>query len=997
MLTTEQFFQQVLPAGGLKILAELVPIPNKPVSGWRYTTYESIADMAAAALKLDAAGRTVYHACNGFGDWHPHLKKPGKLQIRDQGNVIACRSLYDDIDVGKPGSYSTRKEAGTAIKAFCVATGLPVPTIVCSGAGLHLYWPFTEDSTPDTWQRLANKKRVVTTHFGLKIDTSCDTDVARVLRPVGTTWRKTESRTVTCKYAGTPTPADTIESRLDAYITVHNLTAPTVSTAIPDWMKGTPGNLADIAVEYPPTHMAVIAEHCAQVRAFSRTGGESEPLWHAMAGIARHCVDGEQAYHTWSAFYDDYTPQETQEKLDNWGAGPTTCEKLKSINPDGCIGCKQTCKSPVALGLRIEDIAPKSLVVAVDLPPGESGDPATETFALPDLWPAGFTYDTKSELLIGGKRNSEGTVERVSVASPLFYVVDSIRTEDGTSALIIEVLIRGRKSRFELPTKYTAEPRTLKQQLAAYRIATMNEQLLHSYVQQQLIANRQRSDEINTYTQLGWQRDGEAFLIGTKLITAEDEVTVRVGKAINADLARVGTCKGDVQTWVRGVDAIYNRENAEPYQLAICLAFGGIFGPLMPSAQWKGIPYALTSDTSGLGKSTVCKVGLNIYCQSDSTMIVDSTAKGMLGRTSAMGTLPFLMDEVTRYVVEPKDMSDLLYALSNGNTRIGLTSDGMERARLPGWNVPVMLTGNRNIMYHVTEHALTPEAAQMRVFEVDIEQYPILATLDKTTTEYARFGGEHQAITNELIANHYGVIGEEWIRWVITHRGEIKTKLVDVGTKMRTAMYGGNASKERFYYDLATMMLVGGYFAKKLGYIDFDLNNLKRWIIKHVAKLRAISTENNSTPEDLFAHLMSDMNGKLLVTNRFDGSDLRSANTAEMDQANVRGVIEGRVVNGTEDERSRVYIAIRAVTAWCAKNGVQYTKFKRELMGRNLIRLGTPGCNKTSGCVRVRIGKGVVAQEHLGQVNCLEFDAKEAGKHLQQPAPVVQIKEVAAA
>ena len=159
-----------------------------------------------------------------------------------------------------------------------------------------------------------------------------------------------------------------------------------------------------------------------------------------------------------------------------------------------------------------------------------------------------------------------------------------------------------------------------------------------------------------------------------------------------------------------------------------------------------------------------------------------------------------------------------------------------------------------------------------------------------------------------------------------------------------------------------------------------------------MASLRVASDENKSTPEDLFGQFMSDLNGHLLVTNRFDGSDRRSATTVEMDQGNVRGAVAGRVVMGTEDERPRVYVAIREVTKWCAKNGVQYTKFKRDLMAEHLIRTGTPGCNKTSGAIRMNIGKGVVAHEHLGRVNCLEFDAKAAKKHLASPNPVVSLK-----
>ena len=44
-----------------------------------------------------------------------------------------------------------------------------------------------------------------------------------------------------------------------------------------------------------------------------------------------------------------------------------------------------------------------------------------------------------------------------------------------------------------------------------------------------------------------------------------------------------------------------------------------------------------------------------------------------------MGNLPFLLDEITKYVVKAKDISDLLYALSNGKGRLGSTAEGFER------------------------------------------------------------------------------------------------------------------------------------------------------------------------------------------------------------------------------------------------------------------------------------------------------------------------------
>jgi hypothetical protein len=123
-------------------------------------------------------------------------------------------------------------------------------------------------------------------------------------------------------------------------------------------MKAEGGNLEAQVVSFAPSHLEVVAEFCQQIAHFKKTGGESEPLWHAYAGIAKHCVDGEAKFHEWSSEYEGYNKADAQEKLNNWGAGPTTCEKFKSIDASICRGCKRECKSPIALGLKMEDIAP---------------------------------------------------------------------------------------------------------------------------------------------------------------------------------------------------------------------------------------------------------------------------------------------------------------------------------------------------------------------------------------------------------------------------------------------------------------------------------------------------------------------------------------------------------------------------------------------------------------------------------------------------------------
>jgi len=156
-MDTLSFFKRILPSEGKIVLAELVPTDDKP--RWKYYPYDSRTVAAEAAAQLDSTNRTIYHACNSFGDWYFDEKK-NKRRLRTQENVQFCRSFYDDIDVGKEGCYATRAEAGAALKTFLKASGLPTPLLVSSGGGFHLYWTLDENTTPEVWLRVARKKRL---------------------------------------------------------------------------------------------------------------------------------------------------------------------------------------------------------------------------------------------------------------------------------------------------------------------------------------------------------------------------------------------------------------------------------------------------------------------------------------------------------------------------------------------------------------------------------------------------------------------------------------------------------------------------------------------------------------------------------------------------------------------------------------------------------------------------------------------------------------------
>lgn len=170
---TLAFLRHVLPSKGIKVAC--VKFPN----GMRQFFADTCEEQAAILLKWSAKGYDTYHACATFKD----------RSSRKASNALAARSLWADIDTceGKPGApYKDRVEAGEAVMAFTETLALPLPTIVSSGYGLHVYWPFNEDLEPQQWLRYAKALKHACSHGGLHIDPARTADIASILRTPGT-------------------------------------------------------------------------------------------------------------------------------------------------------------------------------------------------------------------------------------------------------------------------------------------------------------------------------------------------------------------------------------------------------------------------------------------------------------------------------------------------------------------------------------------------------------------------------------------------------------------------------------------------------------------------------------------------------------------------------------------------------------------------------------------------------------------------------------------
>lgn len=328
----KQFYESVLPATGRYVLFQ-----NK-----HNTFYESLDDLVAATQKrIKTQG--LYFGTATYGDLKgqdPEKSTFGHY-LRTQENVTALRAFRIDIDAGAEkfakhpeGAYPTQREALAALIAWVKDTGLMPTWIISSGEGLHVYWCAGGDYTPAEWMPVAAALQRACASRGLRADSSCTSDSARVLRPLGSP-HKNGSLVSVLKHT------DKVYFNGDLAIEILELAPEEEFPAGPAPKAAKARGLNDdvLHVDGPPASLARVAEHCSAVALMRDKGGNvPEPHWRAVMGVAKYCEDGEQLVHEWSSGYQGYSARETQEKFDRWETPPTTCQHF-SLMHSGCNTC----------------------------------------------------------------------------------------------------------------------------------------------------------------------------------------------------------------------------------------------------------------------------------------------------------------------------------------------------------------------------------------------------------------------------------------------------------------------------------------------------------------------------------------------------------------------------------------------------------------------------------------------------------------------------------
>jgi len=922
-METKEFLQAVLPSQGVYFAATQIPGGK----GFNHFACDSVAELAIRCLDYDEQEATTYFATSSYKNKEV-INRKGKAAYRTQENVQLVRSFWLDLDVGEGKDYASQADAMVALGKFLKDTGLPVPIIVNSGNGVHVYWPLKQDIAPGQWKVTAENLKALTTGLGLNADPARTSDTASVLRAPGTHNRKGGQAKIVSVINEGQGPIDWLDfnSTISKMMKQHKLVVKR-ETATQLGEKLNEGALVKSA--FPPANANLVADRCNQVREFrDKAGNIKEPHWYAAIGLVAKTTNGEAVVHEWSKGFSSYDKDETDQKLEQIkDFGPTTCSKFDAVNPGGCEGCPFAGRvtTPIALGVEVQEAAPPTVKVVT-----EEGEVEVR---LPNPPPP---FSRGSGETAGLYYEIDGVPVRF-YENDLFPVALEYDEADGfETARIRHHLPRDGWKEFMLRTSNVVTPSDFNKALfdASVKCNTEGKQkdTMRTYMTSYLKKLQEETRIKTHHLQCGWKENNTEFLLGNRMFQANGKhYHSGLSKRVH-DLSEAFEPAGDFDTWYELSEQL-TKPGYEAHTFALALGFGA---PLLSLMGFHGMLVNMVGD-SGVGKSTTAWWMFSIYGNFEKGISTDnSTTLARLSKMSTFGHLPMYIDELTKK--EPKDVSDLAYSIANGAGRERLNSDASVQ-EVQRWNTFVLSSSNNHIHDKLRLDAGNPEAQILRVFEYEFNKAP----------GYDKFIEERLVPT---LRNNYGQAGERYIGNLVQADKEVIRNLVK-GYKDRLSEAFNGQGKERFWFFGAAVALAGLAMAHHWGIVKVGPESIFDWIGEQIKIMRREAEAMYKDELELLSEYMNDTQQERLIVNTDTGLH-QSAIVVKAPATHAK------LSQRYELDTKQLYISYGSLQKWATARGENMNA-----IGKRLVERGVMKYNKV-----IKRSLGAFTEFGGGRVHC---------------------------
>jgi len=753
------------------------------------------------------------------------VAKFGSGGNRTKDNVHLLKSFWVDIDcgeakavvspeTGKPDGYIDQATGLKALKDFCEKIGLPDPIVVNSGRGIHAYWPLLEELTRQEWQPVARRLRELCITHNFYIDPVVF-EASRVLRVPNTfNFKDNPPKEVTVLEEAEPTSITELRKILG--VKENDVEAP--KREMSEMAKAMQANYASSFNKI----MKRGNDGCKQlISCYQDRASLSEPRWFNALSIAKFCSEKDVAIHKLSQDHPDYDPATTEEKIEHI-KGPHSCVEFDKANPGVCDGCahKGTIKSPIQLGREILEATEEDNTVVV---PSEEEGEEDETITIPK-YPEPYFRGQNGGVYIRVKKDpdEEGPdPEPIRIYEYDLYVVKRMHDpHDGEVAVVRAHLPKDGVREFVIPAVHIADVGEVKKDLAKNGVITTKKKFeaIANYIIAgfQDLQYRYRAEIMRT--QFGWTKDESKFIVGDKELSAVDTYYSPPSK-ITRPLAQYMHSAGTLDKW-KEVFSHYGKEGLEPHAFAALTAFGS---PLLKFTGQSGAVINLINSKSGTGKSTILYMINSVFGHPKHLCgIPKDTTNATFYKLGVMGNIAYTLDEVTN--MTPRVYSDVVYGISQGSAKDRLNANADLKTNDFRWQLTAVMSSNASFYEKLATIKTNPDGEFMRILEYQIDPSSIISP---------QLGKE---IFDRDLMQNYGHAGELYMKFIIGNLEEVKDCIKAVQQKIDDELR--LSAKERFWSAVVASNLTGGWYAKKLGLIDWNMQAIYAWATNLIQDLR---------------------------------------------------------------------------------------------------------------------------------------------------------------
>lgn len=868
----------------------------------RQAFFTSIDEAAAFAQVAASRGLDAYHACAVFKN----------DTSRRQTNAAGAKAFWLDIDVGPKKSYPDARTALAALLTFCRATILPIPTIIHSGGGWHAYWVLEEFLPADAWLACAEALKGLCVRHGLAADPAITSDIARILRPVGTQNFKRE------------TPAPVTLNHSGETVSIRQL-IPALQPRLGPQVDNSKFAAKPVHNEEPAYAQRAV-QNCRQLAHFRDTEGRiPEPLWYAGLCVLAHCQDGDAYAHEWSKGDERYIYEDTAKKLEQArrASGPTTCDKFQSLNPQACAGCPFAGKitSPIQLGRG--DDAPKVTSFA------EAEIPAP---------PSPFRRIASGALQVPVENEETGVPDWVTVyKAPLF--LENIREHEqtGHTTLILKHWLP-HEGWLEVALPWNdRSQKTVINALAAQKINVhqANERQLLWFLILSIDEFQLHRKTAMEYAQFGWRNDFREFVLGTELYRAGDKpLLIGVTPELHTRAKQMkpyGTFEG----WRAAVQPLF------VYEQQALMVVAGFASVLMRFVQeLTGVIVAAVSQEPRLGKTMGLIAARTIWGDDNCIDIAtNDTANSRFKMLAVLNGLPATWDDM-RKSNDPEIIKQFVLSFSQGRDKNRLDKTGALRTNASGWASILLATSNISIAELVGHDGET--AQQARILEYRFQPMPGMKFSDGQGYERA-------------MRQNRGTAGRKFVEALMLP-GMVEWLKQAVPEYVREFEKTLGRSDASFYASFLGCVKAASIILNRCGLLEFSVDRLIKFAIESAEEMGRMMEENRTNATDVVTTFINDnWEYALVVQEEWKPKQ----NVTVLKHPNRKLFIR------YEMKPERIYIDRRAFKEWCRPRNIMFrdacdTLTKKRIMLEQKRRINLGAGTPMSGA---------------GQAQCLEIDA----------------------